>query len=110
LAHIETFFADYANSACDGDAALDGDALLELFQGVLTGHAVELIQMNDGEYFVLGIYSHDVHAWNCSEEGNFHVIVANAPKEGREYYRFPSLGAAIEALQIFTEASLRDQN
>lgn len=108
MAHIEDFFSTYHNSACDG-GALNGDVLTELFQGVLTGHAVELIQMNDGAYYVFVIYAHDVHAWNCSEEGNFHTVIGSAPRAGRGYYRFEQLEHANEAVASFLLASFRDQ-
>jgi len=102
MARIEMFFGEFASSECD-DSALEGDSLGEIFQGVMTGHAVELIEMNDGEYYVLAIYAHSVQAWNLGDTPFRDV-------QGRDstLYRFESLSGALTALERFQSASLRD--
>jgi hypothetical protein len=105
MSKIEDFFADFANSECDS-SALDGDVLCEMFQGVMSGHAVELIEMNDGEYYVLAIYAHGVQAWNCSEAGRFAAIQGN--NLGESLYRFETIGGARDALSRFMAAKIAD--
>lgn len=99
---IETFFGDYANNAIE-EIPEDHHSLLEIFQGCLSGFAIELLEMNDGEFFVLSLHAHQIDDWNISDD-RFHALLTRAT--GSTLYRFETLEEAQGALSRFLSATL----
>lgn len=101
MSKIESFFSDYANNEVETHG--DTESMCETFQGIMSGFAVEICEIDDGAHYTLSIVAHDVTAWNITADA---FDVAQREGKGATLYRFETLAGAQEALSAFLSAAL----